>query len=117
MLEQENKLQERRRHSRTHIQMRLDCIRLDPDGEDIVDSLQTLNISSSGIGAIAQHRFYPGQRVLLCLPLTSIGGHRNVYASVVRCRQERDGYNVGLKFDSISGVTLRNPLPATAAAA
>ncbi len=117
MLEQANQPQERRFHSRTQIQMRLDCIRLDPDGEDIVDSLETLDISNSGIGAISQHRFYPGQRVLICLPLTSVGGRRNVYASVVRCRQERDGYNVGLKFDSISGATLRNPLPATAAAA
>ena len=117
MSEQGNLLQERRRHTRTQIQMRVDCIRLDPDGEDIIDSLETLNISSSGIGAISQHRFYPGQRVLLCLPLTSVGGRRNVYASVVRCRQDREGYSVGLEFDSTSGGALCNPLPAAAVAA
>ena len=95
-------VRERRRHPRTQLQMKLQCIRLDPDGGDVVDVLDTLDISRSGLGALSQRAFYPGQRVLLCMPLTSIRGGRNIYATVTRCRQEEQGYNVGLDFDVAS---------------
>jgi hypothetical protein len=82
--------------------MRLKGIRLDPDGGDVVDSLQMVDISRSGLGARTHRGFYPGQRMVLCLPLTGEGGRRNIYATIVRCRQGEDGYRVGLEFDAAS---------------
>jgi len=82
--------------------MKLQCIRLDPDGGDVVDFLETIDISRGGLGAMCDRPFYPGQRILICLPLTSMGGRRNIYATVVRCRQEEQGYSVGVEFDAAS---------------
>ena len=82
--------------------MKIQCIRLDPDGGDVVDVLETLDISRCGMGVLSQRAFYPGQRVMLCMPLTSMRGERNIYATVARCRQEEQGYNVGLDFDMAS---------------
>jgi len=93
---------ERRRHARTHLQMNLPCIRLDPDGGDVADSLQMYDISRSGIGAYCNRPFYPGQRIVLCLPLTGETGRRNIYASIVRCRPELEGYRVGMEFEPSS---------------
>jgi hypothetical protein len=96
--------------------MKVQCIRFDPDGGDVVDVLETFNISRNGLGAFADRAYYPGQRVLICLPLTSIGGQRSIYATVVRCRQESDGYNVGLSFDNASMGSTQVHAPAAAAA-
>ena len=109
-------LQERRHFPRTHLQMKIQCIRFDPDGGDVVDVLETVNISRNGLGAIAQRAYYPGQRVLLCMPLTSMNGRRNIYATVIRCRQEADGYRIGLAFDNASQGAMYNDAPAVAAA-
>jgi len=92
---------ERRRHSRTHLQMALRCVRLDPDGGDVVDTLHMQNISRSGMGVLCDRTFYPGQRVVLCLPLSKSGGRRSIYASVVHCRQGTEGHSVGIEFDSV----------------
>jgi len=86
---------ERRRHPRTQIQMNLRCIRLDPDGGEVVDSLAMYDISRSGLGAYCDRPFYPGQRLVLCLPLTGENGRRNIYATVTRCRPTEDGYRWG----------------------
>ncbi len=93
-------LPERRRHGRTKLQMRLKGIRLDPDGGDVVDTLQTVDISRSGLGAYGDRGFYPGQRMVLCLPVSQQSGRRSIYATIVRCRQLNQGYEVGLEFDS-----------------
>ena len=94
--------QERRRHQRMSLLLKMNCIRLDPDGQDVVDVLETTDISRSGLGAICSRSFYPGQRMVLCMPLSSMGGKRNVYATVVRCRQGEEGYRVGVEFDAAS---------------
>ena len=107
---------ERRRHPRTHLQMRIQCIRLDPEGGDVVAMLDTVDISRCGVGAVSDRPFYPGQRVVLCMPLTSIGGRRNIYATVVRCRQEEQGYNVGMDFDASAVSIWHGGAPAQAAA-
>ena len=91
--------QERRHHPRTQLQVQLQCIRLDPDGGDVVMKLETIDISRSGVGVVSDRQFYPGQRVLLCMPLSSMGERRNICATVVRCRQREDGYSVGMEFD------------------
>jgi hypothetical protein len=93
---------ERRRHARTQLQMTLKGIRLDPDGGDPVETLHMTDISRGGMGCYADRPFYPGQRIVLCLPLSGQQGRRNVYATVVRCRQGDDGYRVGLEFDNAS---------------
>ena len=107
---------ERRRHPRTHLQIRLQCIRLDPEGGDVVAMLDTVDISRCGVGAMSDRPFYPGQRVVLCMPLSSMGGRRNIYATVVRCRREEEGYNVGIEFDASAVSIWRTEAPAQAAA-
>lgn len=93
---------ERRRHPRTPLKMNLSGIRLDPDGGDVVDTLHMLDISRSGMGATCARPFYPGQRIVVCMPLSPQRGGRNIYATVVRCRQCQAGHHVGLEFDSAS---------------
>jgi len=93
---------ERRRHARMKHGVTLNSIRLDPEGGDVVDKLVMIDISRSGIGAIASRPFYPGQRIVLSLPMPHEGGRKNVYASIVQCRQCEGGYRVGLQFDTVS---------------
>jgi len=93
---------ERRRHARMPQSVRLWSIRLDPEGGDVVDTLHMVDISRSGIGALAERAFYPGQRIVLSLPMPQDGGRKNIYASIVRCRQSDQGYRVGLEFDTVS---------------
>lgn len=92
---------DRRRHTRTQLQMTLRSVRLDPDCGDVVDCLHMTDISRSGMGAISDRSFYPGQRVVLCLPLTRSGGRKNVYAKVIRCQQNHQAYHVGLEFETL----------------
>lgn len=94
-------LPERRRHPRVLVQMPLRCIRLDPANVDVVDTLHTLDISRSGLGAHTDRAYYPGQRILLDMPMSETHGRRRIYASVKRCSQDSQGYRVGLKFDSV----------------
>ena len=92
---------ERRRHPRTRLSMMLHGIRLDPDGGDVRDTLQMVDISRGGMGAVADRWLYPGQRIVLCLPMHPDGRRRNVYAAVVRCQKARQGYRIGLEFDRV----------------
>lgn len=92
---------ERRRHTRTQLQMTLRSIRLDPDCGDVIDCLHMVNISRSGLGAVSDRAFYPGQRVVLSLPQPNGLGRKNVYARVIRCQQNRQAYNVGLEFEHL----------------
>jgi hypothetical protein len=91
---------ERRRHPRTLLAMTLGCIRLEPDGGDVVDSLHMRDISRGGLGAYSTQPYYPGQRIVLSLPLPAGGDRRNVYATIVRCRQADEGYSIGFAFDA-----------------
>ena len=107
---------ERRRHPRTQLAMMLHGIRLDPDGGDVCSTLQMTDISRSGMGALADRWLCPGQRIVLCVPLHSEGGRRNVCSTVVRCRKVQEGYRIGLQFDRGSlGATL-GAAPVAAAA-
>ena len=80
--------------------MALRCIRLDPSDVDVVDTLHLADISRSGMGAYTDRPFYPGQRVVVCMPLSGENGRRNLYARVVRCRPDEEGYRIGLEFES-----------------
>ena len=93
---------ERRRHARTSRQVSINSIRLDPDGGDVLEKLEMIDISRSGIGATADRLFYPGQRIILSLPSSTSDGYRSIYATIVQCHQQGQGYRVGLEFDSVS---------------
>lgn len=93
---------ERRRHPRTRLSMVLHGIRLDPDGGDVCDTLQMVDISRCGMGAVADRWLYPGQRIVLNLPTGPNGQRRNVYASVVRCQKVKEGFRVGLEFNLLA---------------
>ena len=99
------KVHERRRHPRTQLQMTLRGLRLEPEGGDVLDTLYMLDISKSGMGVVSDRLYYPGQRVILRMPVSPDNGRRNIYATVVRCRPEHEGYHLGLQFDSASVAT------------
>lgn len=91
---------ERRRHQRVQLQMTLRGIRLEPEGGDVVDTLHMVDVSRSGMGALSDRAYYPGQRMVLYVPVSAKAGSRNIYATVVRCRQTGEGYRLGLSFDN-----------------
>lgn len=93
---------ERRRHPRTQIHANITGIRLDPDGGDVVEQLQMVDLSRGGMGAITDHPYYRGQRLVVCLPGMDNGARRNMYATVVNSRQTEEGYRVGFAFDCAS---------------
>ena len=74
------------------LNMSVSCIRLDPDGGDVVDKIDVVDISRGGLGAVSERAFYPGQRIILSLPLNDQRGQRNIYATIVRCRHRNEGY-------------------------
>jgi hypothetical protein len=84
------------------VQMLLRGVRLDPEEGEILDTLRMVDISRGGMGAYLNRPAYPGQRFILRLPLSETTGRRNVYATVIRCRQTEDGCRVGLRFDNVS---------------
>ena len=102
MVDATKSMTERRRHARTHLHMLVRAIRLEPDGGDVVDDLRMQDISKSGIGALSDRAYYPGQRIIVCLPLSTNKGRRTIYATIRRCRQVEDGYSLGMEFDSVS---------------
>jgi len=106
---------ERRRHPRAQLSMVLHGIRMDPEG-DIKDTLHMVDISRSGLGAISDRPLYPGQRILLCLPMHPEGRRRQVYASVVRCQKLSEGYRVGIQFDSVNWAVSAATAPVAVAA-
>jgi len=111
-------LPERRHHPRVRVQMSLPCIRLDPANVNVLDTLHMLDISRSGIGAYSERSYYPGQRLVLVMPLFDSRGRRSIYASVVRCSRDREGYRIGVKFDSaIVGAFCQPAAPHAATAA
>ena len=89
---------ERRRHVRTPLQITLRALRMDPDG-DSVETFTMTDISRGGIGAVSERTYYPGQRVVLNMPMQDAPQRQRVYATVIRCRSERDGYHLGMMFD------------------
>ena len=93
---------ERRRHQRIRLSREIRGIRLDPDCDEVVDSLEAFDVSRSGLGAVTDRSYYPGQRVMLCMPRTEQAGERSIYATIVRCRPRNDQYMIGMEFDGAS---------------
>jgi hypothetical protein len=68
-----------------------------------MDRVNMFDISRSGIGGLSDRRYYPGQRVVVCMPVGGDDSLRSLQAKVVRCQAEREGgYQVGLEFDAAS---------------
>lgn len=108
---------ERRRHARVHLEMALQAVRLEPDNMDVTDRLHMTDVSRSGVGAISDRSYYPGQRVLIYLPLTGKNGQRVLYATIRRCRRHAQGYHLGMEFDRMSLDTWYSQTSAAAMAA
>jgi hypothetical protein len=77
--------------------MPIQALRLDPDG-DMLESLETVDISRGGMGALSGRSFYPGQRLLLQLPAPGLSVQR-VCATVRCCQKAEQQYRVGLEFE------------------
>ncbi len=93
---------ERRRFTRTPVQMPLWCLRLDPDGYDVVGILDPIDVSRTGLGVTTNRLYYPGQRMVGSLPISETQGHRNICATVTRCQPQDKHNRIGLRFDSAS---------------
>ena len=64
--------------------MPVQITRMDPDGGDLVEQLEMVNISRGGIGRCSGRWHYPGQRVMVRLPGAGMGV-RNICGIVCRC--------------------------------
>ena len=89
---------ERRLHPRTQIQMAVQAIRLDPDGGDLIEQLEMVDISRGGMGAVSSRAFYPGQRVVLKLPGMGMSV-RSVCGVVRRVAKQDERYRLGIQFE------------------
>ena len=100
---------ERRRHSRESVHGGVRCIRLDPHEGGVIDEVDMVDLSSSGAGAVSDSWYYPGQRVVVCLPADIDHNNRQMQATIRRClsRQE-EGFRIGLEFDRNSLNTWTN---------
>lgn len=79
------------------------CIRLDPHDVDVIDEVDMVDLSRSGVGAVTEKWYYPGQKVVVCLPADSEYGKRQLKATVRRClSRHAEGFRIGLEFDNSS---------------
>jgi len=85
------------------------CIRLDPHEGGVIDELDLVDLSRSGVGAVSSNWYYPGQKVVVCMPADSVRGKRQMQATVKRCLSRNEpGYRIGLEFDHNSLDTWSN---------
>ena len=118
MIETVQKGIERRRHSRASVHAGVRCIRLDPHEGGVIDEVDMVDLSYSGVGAISDSWYYPGQKVVVCLPADQEHGKRQMQATVRRClSRNEEGYRLGFEFDHNSLNTWTNvSTPETVAA-
>ena len=116
MLSADAKLAERRLHPRTQLSMPLQLTRMDPDGGDLVEQVEMVDISRGGLGAICGRWHYPGQRVVVRLPGPGMSA-RNICGIVRRCAPVGWQFRVGIEFDRPIGSLCAEDLGPTAAAA
>jgi len=108
---------ERRRYPRTQLRMMLHGIRLDPDGGDVQNTLEMVDISRGGMGVISDRWLYRGQKIALSIPAYGQKGRKTVFATVVRCQKTNEGYRAGLQFDPTAIAAALGDTSATALAA
>jgi len=88
---------ERRRHPRWQWKAELQGICVDPQGRRAVETLQAVDISKGGLGAVAPRDHSVGQHFVLGLPQPS-GRTHYVHAEVVRRWHGDDGTHMGMQF-------------------
>jgi hypothetical protein len=91
---------ERRRYPRWGWDAQLHGIYVDESGRRLVETLQAVDISRGGLGAIGDRRHEIGQHFVVGLPEPS-GRTRYVHAKVVRCWLEKDGPHMGMQFSNL----------------
>lgn len=89
---------ERRLYPRTQVQMTVQVLRMEPNGGDLVDQIQMVDISRGGIGAMTDRAFYPGQRLVLKLPAPGMDV-RSICGTVRRCHRRGEQHMIGVEFD------------------
>lgn len=70
------------------------------DHQNKICSLQLLNLSHSGLGAIAQEPVAPGSRIAIYFPPHGPERGFDLYGYVVRCVRREYGHEVGVQFNS-----------------
>jgi hypothetical protein len=98
MLGTDTLLAERRLYPRTQISMPVQVTRMDPDGGDLVEQVEMVDISRGGLGFLAGRWHYLGQRVMVRLPGAGMGV-RNICGIVRRCIRTDGTYRVGVEFE------------------
>lgn len=91
---------ERRRFPRWQWDTRLHGIHVDSDGKCTVETIQTVDVSKGGLGAITPHEHEVGQHFVIGLPEPS-GRLRYVHAKIVRCWNDTIGRHVGMEFSDL----------------
>jgi hypothetical protein len=98
MLGTETLLAERRLYPRTQVRMPVQLTRLDPDGGDVVEQVEMVDISRGGLGALAGRWHYPGQRVMVRLPGAGMSV-RNICGIIRRCHMADGMHQLGIEFE------------------
>jgi hypothetical protein len=98
ILSTETQMAERRSFPRTQVRMPVQVTRMDPDGGDVVEQVEMVDISRGGMGALAGRWHYPGQRMVVRLPGAGMGV-RNICGIVLRCTPHEGMFHVGIEFE------------------
>lgn len=88
---------ERRRSPRRTVAGRVTSVAAGPDVARRIGSLQLLNISDCGIGAISQEPVDIGSTIAVFFPPHGAELGFDLYGTVVRCHEGEDGsYRIGI---------------------
>ena len=98
MLGTETLLAERRLYPRTQVRMPVQVTRMDPDGGDLLEQIEMMDISRGGLGALAGRWHYPGQRVVLRLPAPGMSV-RSICGIIRRCAAADGMFHLGIEFE------------------
>ena len=87
---------ERRRAPRRTVGGRVTTVADSTDSTRRIASLQLLNISDTGIGAISQDPVHIGSTIAVFFPPHGAEQGFDLYGTVVRCQQTDQGYRIGI---------------------
>jgi hypothetical protein len=93
---------ERRRADRHCISGRVTAVRserLDDGPHNHICSLQMLDISDSGLGAVVGEPVEPGSRIAVFFPPHGPEHGFDLLGTIVRCQRREQGWEVGIQFE------------------
>ena len=91
---------EKRRHQRKQWRPRLSGMFVSDDGRKMVEILQGIDISKSGMGIAGSREHSVGTHLIINLPEHK-GQSKYIHAKVVRCWKEESQIRMGLEFDDL----------------